>query len=79
MGVRCLQKFSCHKGIPVGWESNMMHNLRLSLQQYDNAVLDYWNEVSMNGEEGALEEVLVFLKHHDKSRRGVGIFESILQ
>ena len=68
MTVRFLQKFTAPNGIPVGWGNNMLHNLRLSLQRYDDAVLDYWNEVSMNGEEGALQDVLVFLKHHNLTR-----------
>lgn len=68
MTVRFLEKWVGTDGIPSGWEVNMIHNLELSLQKFDDDVLDYWNEISRNGGEGSLEKVLVFLKHKNITR-----------
>ena len=79
MTVRFLDKWVSKDGIPCGWEMNMSHNLELSLQKVDEDVLDYWNEVSMNGSKESLENVLVFLKHKNITRNLFEIWEELNQ
>jgi hypothetical protein len=77
MTIRFLEKWVSKDGIPCGWEMNMIHNLELSLQKFDEDVLDYWNEVSTNGGKDSLKNISVFLKNNNITRNLSEMWEEL--